>query len=320
MNDLVASETVGSSTRTYALDPARRIRSWTDGSTTSTNHYTSASGDSPAWIGAGTAWTRNITGIGGDLAATQTDTGTVTLQLANLHGDVVATVDDSTSASSPASYAESTEFGSPYFPSTAYPRYGWLGAKQRSRDTDSGLTLMGVRLYDPSLGRFLQTDPEPGGSDNPYDYAHQDPYNTFDLDGKCIQVWRKHCRGKKSVWARGGRLVKAAYAHTEIGFSGCFGVCWGMSAQGLGTKGGALNQWWGWGCCSLGVNYGYSPRRYSARSCQSATVSLPAGYLTKGRSRSLRDVSFGRGVGVGSGAAVGVHALDVIPLGKYCAR
>ncbi|WP_261566507.1 RHS repeat-associated core domain-containing protein [Frankia gtarii] len=184
VNDLVASETVGSSTRSYALDPARRVRSWTDGSSTSTNHYTSASGDSPAWIGAGSSWSRNITGIGGDLAAVQTDTGAVTLQLANLHGDVVATVDDSTSATSPASYAESTEFGSPYFPSSAYPRYGWLGAKQRSRDTLSGLTLMGVRLYDPSLGRFLQTDPVPGGSDNAYDYAHQDPYNTYDLDGK----------------------------------------------------------------------------------------------------------------------------------------
>ncbi|WP_261558306.1 DNRLRE domain-containing protein, partial [Frankia tisae] len=184
VNDLVASETVGSSTRSYALDPARRVRSWTDGSTTTVNHYTSASGDSPGWIGVGTSWSRNITGIGGDLAAVQTDSGAVTLQLANLHGDVVATVDDSTSASSPASYAESTEFGSPYFPSSAYPRYGWLGAKQRSRDTLSGLTLMGVRLYDPSLGRFLQTDPEPGGSDNPYDYAHQDPYNTYDLDGK----------------------------------------------------------------------------------------------------------------------------------------
>ncbi|WP_261575317.1 hypothetical protein [Frankia gtarii] len=172
VNDLVASETVGSSTRSYALDPARRVRSWTDGSSTSTNHYTSASGDSPAWIGAGSSWSRNITGIGGDLAAVQTDTGAVTLQLANLHGDVVATVDDSTSVTSPASYAESTEFGSPYFPSSAYSRYGWLGAKQRSRDTLSGLTLMGVRLYDPSLGRLLQTDPVPGGSDNAYDYAH----------------------------------------------------------------------------------------------------------------------------------------------------
>ncbi|WP_220386382.1 hypothetical protein [Frankia sp. ArI3] len=125
------------------------------------NHYTSGSGDSPAWIGVGSSWSRNVSGIGGDLAAVQTDGGVVTLQLANLHGDVVATVDDATSAGSPASYAESTEFGSPYFLSSAYPRYGWLGAKERSRDTLSGLTLMGVRLYDPSLGCFLQTDPEP---------------------------------------------------------------------------------------------------------------------------------------------------------------
>ncbi|MCK9931920.1 hypothetical protein MXD62_33110 [Frankia sp. Mgl5] len=188
VNDLVASETVGTTTRTYTLDPARRLRSWTEGSTTSTNHYTSASADSPAWIGVGTSWTRNIAGIGGDLAATQTDTGAVILHLANLHGDVVATVDDITTASSIASYAESTEFGLPYFPSTAYPRYGWLGAKQRSRDTLSDLTLMGVRLYDPNLGRFLSTDPVPGGSDNPYDYAHQDPYNSLDLDGR---FWRK---------------------------------------------------------------------------------------------------------------------------------
>ncbi|SNQ47856.1 hypothetical protein FRACA_2040003 [Frankia canadensis] len=49
---------------------------------------------------------------------------------------MVATVDDTTTASSPASYAESTEFGSPYFPSSAYPRYGWRGAKQRTADTN----------------------------------------------------------------------------------------------------------------------------------------------------------------------------------------
>ncbi|OAA27540.1 RHS repeat-associated core domain-containing protein [Frankia sp. EI5c] len=156
--DLFASETVGATTRTYAL------------------------GSGPA-----SSWTGNITGIGGDFAAVQTDTGAVTLQLANLHGDVVATVDDSTSATSTASYAESTEFGTPYFPSSAYPRYSWLGAKQRSRDTLSGLTLMGVRLYDPNIGHFLSVDPVPGCSDNPYDYAHQDPYNSFDPDGK----WRK---------------------------------------------------------------------------------------------------------------------------------
>ncbi|WP_261559428.1 RHS repeat protein [Frankia tisae] len=162
-----------------------------------------------------------VTGIGGDLAAVQTDGGPVTLQLASLHGDVVATVDDSTSAGSPASYAESTEFGSPYFPSSAYPRYGWLGAKQRSRDTLSGLTLMGVRLYDPNLGRFLQTDPEPGGSDNAYDYAHQDPYNTFDLNGR-LCIFGKHrrggCRGG-TAWKNRGQIAGL------LAFCACMHAC-----------------------------------------------------------------------------------------------
>ena len=34
-------------------------------------------------------------------------------------------------------------------------RYGWLGGKQRAGDDQAGLIVMGVRLYDPKLGRFL---------------------------------------------------------------------------------------------------------------------------------------------------------------------
>jgi RHS repeat-associated protein len=190
VNDLVASETVGTTTRAYTLDPARRFRSWTDSGSgaTSTNHYTTASGDDPAWIATGTTtWTRNITGIDGSLAALQTDTGTVTLQITNLHGDTVSTVDDSTTTTSIASYTESTEFGLPYFQASAYPRYGWLGAKERSHDTLSGLTLMGVRLYNPDSGRFDQTDPIPGGSANSYDYCNQDPVNCTDIGGTCFE-------------------------------------------------------------------------------------------------------------------------------------
>ncbi|WP_304440445.1 RHS repeat-associated core domain-containing protein, partial [Frankia sp. EI5c] len=220
VNDLVASQTVGSTTRTYTLDPARRFRSWTEGSTTSTNHYTTATGDSPAWTGiTGGAWTRNILGIGKDLAATQDSTGTVTLQLANLHGDIVATADDNTSATAISSYAESGEFGTPYFPSTAYTRYGWLGAKQRSRDTLGGLTLMGIRLYNPYTGRFLSTDPIFGGSANAYDYAYQDPYNNLDLDGKWCLFGRNpngSCRGSR-------------YTPVAIGIAGIFAA----SACGL---------------------------------------------------------------------------------------
>ncbi|WP_347177001.1 RHS repeat-associated core domain-containing protein [Parafrankia sp. EAN1pec] len=184
-NDMVASETQGAATRTYTLDPARRIRTWAQGATTWTNHYTSGSDDSAAWIGdSGGGWTRNILGISGTLVAVQDQTGTVTLQLSNLHGDIVATVDDNSSATAPTTFQETWEFGQPYNIATAYPRYGWLGGPQRSRDTISGITLMGARLYNPGTGRFLQVDPVRNGAANPYEYAYQDPWNMTDLDGR----------------------------------------------------------------------------------------------------------------------------------------
>jgi hypothetical protein len=42
---------------------------------------------------------------------------------------------------------------------------------------------MAARPYDPASGRFLQTDPIPGGSANNYDYANQNPINNYDLNG-----------------------------------------------------------------------------------------------------------------------------------------
>ncbi len=42
---------------------------------------------------------------------------------------------------------------------------------------------MGVRLYDPNLSRFLQTDPVEGGCSNDYAYVHGDPVNSMDLAG-----------------------------------------------------------------------------------------------------------------------------------------
>ena len=78
---------------------------------------------------------------------------------------------------------DATEFGIPR--ATPSARYGWLGEKQRETDTLTGVVLMGVRLYLPTLGRFLQVDPVEGGSD--YDYCNADPINCFDLDGKMRQ-------------------------------------------------------------------------------------------------------------------------------------
>ncbi|WP_432457211.1 RHS repeat-associated core domain-containing protein [Cellulomonas iranensis] len=115
------------------------------------------------------------------------------LQIVDLHGDVVGTlpVDDGASAASWSALRLSSfdEFGNPVpmsgaASSNAPPaRYGWLGAAQRSADTPAGVLLMGVRLYHPAIGRFLQVDPVPGGSAGAYDYCNADPVNCTDLGG-----------------------------------------------------------------------------------------------------------------------------------------
>jgi hypothetical protein len=43
---------------------------------------------------------------------------------------------------------------------------------------------MGSRGYVPQLGRFLQPDPEPGGSSTPYGYTNADPINAADPSGR----------------------------------------------------------------------------------------------------------------------------------------
>lgn len=98
----------------------------------------------------------------------------------------------------PATWTESTEYGLPRDPAAPQPRYGWLGAHQRNTgDALAQLTLMGARLYNPTTGRFLSTNPVPGGSCNDYDYVCADPVNSTDLDGN----WRcRWCR-KAGRWA-----------------------------------------------------------------------------------------------------------------------
>ncbi|MFF3663270.1 RHS repeat-associated core domain-containing protein [Streptomyces olivochromogenes] len=94
------------------------------------------------------------------------------------------------------------EYGNPEGDTTA-TRYGWLGGKQRSSETVTGATLMGVRLYDPTTGRFLSIDPVPGGSANAYEYCGGDPINRYDLDGR---FWGFHLSaGAKLAWHYGRR-------------------------------------------------------------------------------------------------------------------
>jgi len=214
VNDLVHQQTADGKRQTWNLDSAQRFRSWTvergSGTTwtleqSKVNHYDGEE-DNPRWIvedvATGTL-TRNVDSASGDLAATTGKTGDVVLQLTNLHGDVALQLPLDTTKAPVA--LDSDEYGNPRAGQQA-TRYAWLGGKQRSTETLTGLTLMGVRLYNPASGRFLSTDPIYGGNANAYDYCSANPLNCYDLDGRwgwlavSAAAWAcsKWCPGKRT--------------------------------------------------------------------------------------------------------------------------
>jgi len=136
------------------------------------------SGDSPSYTGpAGAAPTTTyLEGPGGLLLIDTAGVSTYPIQ--NGHGDIVGTTDAlGTFTANP----DTDEFGKGDTPAN---RLGWLGGKERfSTGGTLKLIRMGVRLYDPTLGRFLEVDPVEGGSANDYDYVSQDPANSLDLTG-----------------------------------------------------------------------------------------------------------------------------------------
>ncbi|WP_237527769.1 RHS repeat-associated core domain-containing protein [Streptomyces sp. SID2119] len=221
-NDLAHQQTANGKRQTWQLDAGLRFRSWTTetgGGTTWTqqesklNHY-GGDGDNPSWIVEDTATgalTRNVDSASGDLAATTSKTGGTVLQLTSIHGDVALQLPLAAGGAPVA--LDSDEYGNPRAGQEA-TRYNWLGAKQRSTETLTGLTLMGARLYNPTTGRFLSMDPVHGGNANAYEYCTADPVNCYDLDGRF--GWKK--------WL--GR------ASTGLAIAGMFGcaVCAGASA------------------------------------------------------------------------------------------
>ena len=80
-------------------------------------------------------------------------------------------------------------------------------------DDDTGLTYMGARYYDPTLGRFMAIDPAPFTEDNlhsfnRYAYANNNPYRYVDPDGR------------NAVTAIGGLLYETGQALSGNGFNG----------------------------------------------------------------------------------------------------
>jgi RHS repeat-associated protein len=189
-------------TKTFTQDPLGRttltVESSSGGVSTALNFYGDSS-DSPAWsVTVGNKWSHPITDLQGSLAVITNGTAssraaasTKTLtssavQIVDLHGDVVATMDTAVGTSTLLSSTAYDEYGAVLSTSTATnPTLGWLGAQQRYM-TNAGLFLMGVRVYNPATGRFLQVDPVPGGSPSAYVYP-TNPITEYDLSGKCIE-------------------------------------------------------------------------------------------------------------------------------------
>jgi RHS repeat-associated protein len=184
VDNQLASETQGEQTIGYNLDPSGRTRETvsTGKITASEIQHYAGPGSMPSWTSEISGkWKRDILGIGGGLVAID-ENGETLLQLPNLHGDIVATSYPSETATSLAStIKESTEYGVPA--TEAPPKYSWLGAHGVPTQLPSGADTMGARAYIPQLGRFLQTDPIPGGSANSYAYTNGNPANETDLTG-----------------------------------------------------------------------------------------------------------------------------------------
>lgn len=184
-NDMARTISQGTITTTYTIDViAKRFRAYsTNTGGTAVNHVNHFSNDSdtPSWIAENGWYTRLISGIGATAAQYTGAAGHLEWLITNLHGDIVAMTNGGSGIS--ASYV-TDEFGRP--PTTGGPRYGYHGDRQRSADNPARLVTMGVRVYNPMTGRFLQTDPVYGGSANSYEYAGQDPINNSDLSGTVI--------------------------------------------------------------------------------------------------------------------------------------
>ncbi|MFF9400819.1 DNRLRE domain-containing protein [Streptomyces sp. NPDC014744] len=267
-NDLVHTQTTEDQRQSWTLDAAHRFRAWTvetsiddtwTRSAAKRNHY-DGDGDSPRWTeedtasGTTGAVSRNVESASGDLAATTGARGDVVLQLTNVHGDVMLALPLTEGGDIVA--LDSDEYGNPRAGQLPV-RYGWLGGKQRSAETLTGLTLMGVRLYNPVTGRFLSVDPVYGGGENRYGYPG-DPVNQFDIDGK-------------SWWSRTKRFVKR---NRVIIASFSAGVACGVFTAGIAA--GACGVIAG-GLAGAGAKW-YGNRKASRRDIAVAGVKGMMGY------------------------------------------
>jgi hypothetical protein len=88
-------------------------------------------------------------------------------------------------------------------------------------------------------GVFLQTDPEPGGSANNYDYCNQDPINCYDLDGRAASVLLSHWSGTLTSDHGASSLEKLIWGGGQLGGATAFGLVCLACGVAMGAISGA---------------------------------------------------------------------------------
>ena len=143
---------------------------------------------------------------GGQVVRTGTGTG-YTFQLGDLHGTSLLDLDHTFTTPT---WRQQTPFGAPRGTTVAWTdNHGFLNKPQ---DTTTGLTDVGARWYDPSLGRFQSLDPafEPTSPQqlNGYTYAADNPITGSDPTGlrDCVDA----CGGAADVYLNNYQRQHAA--------------------------------------------------------------------------------------------------------------
>ncbi|WP_229924831.1 RHS repeat-associated core domain-containing protein [Streptomyces sulfonofaciens] len=183
LSELASTGTSGDTTYLYDADGNLLLRRGPDATTLYTGDE-----EITQKKGATTADGVRYISVAGQVVASHSSDGHFTYLIPDHQGTSTLAVDSQTQQVTRRQYKPFGEVRDQSGTWTAGQR-GFVGGTQ---DDNTGLTNLGAREYDPSIGRFLSPDPilDPGApqSWNAYDYADDTPVTTSDPSGACADV------------------------------------------------------------------------------------------------------------------------------------
>ncbi|MGW0831987.1 RHS repeat-associated core domain-containing protein [Streptomyces prunicolor] len=182
LSELSSTGSSGDTKYLYGADGGLLLRHSPDGTTL----YT---GDEEITLKTGAAGADGVRyiSIAGETVATHSSDGKFTYLIPDRQGTGTLEIDSQTQQVTRRQYKPFGETRDQT--GTWIGQQGYVGGTQ---DDNTGLTNLGAREYDPSIGRFLSPDPvlDTGSpqSWNAYDYADDTPVTTSDPSGACADI------------------------------------------------------------------------------------------------------------------------------------